>query len=118
VPVFDHVDLSALGHEMAHLWHDGQARLTDYRNRHPELPIYDLRYKDLVGNPVTAVRGIYERFGWDFTPQPEAGIRAWLAANPADKHGKHHYRLEDFGLTENSVRDVYADYIQEYCDYI
>src|SRR3546814_12587809 len=58
------------------------------------------------------------RFGWDFTPATEAGVLGWLAENPAGKHGKHKYSLEEFGLNEQAVRDVYADYIETYREYI
>src|SRR3546814_13718360 len=67
---------------------------------------------------VDLVRGIYDRFGWDFTPATEAGVLGWLAENPAGKHGKHKYSLEEFGLNEQAVRDVYADYIETYREYI
>jgi hypothetical protein len=117
-PAFDQQDPIALGQEMLHLWHDGQVRMMAYRKAHPDLPIHDLRYKDLASDPVGAVRGIYDRFGWEFTPATEAGILGWLAENPAGKHGKHSYMLEDFGLTDGELRDVYADYIETYRDYI
>ncbi len=118
MPAFDSQDPVALGQEMLHLWHDGQVRMMAYRKAHPDLPIHDLRYKDLASDPVAAVRSIYDRFGWDFTAASEAGIIGWLAENPAGKHGTHRYELADFGLTEGDVREVYADYIEAYREYI
>jgi hypothetical protein len=115
---YDYQDPVALGHEFLHLWHDGLERMMDYRARHPELPIYDMRYKDLVADPVKAVGGIYKRFGMDYTQAAQDGVRRWLEENPAGKHGKHKYTLEDFGLDEDKVRDVYGDYIETYRDYI
>ncbi len=117
-PAYDHQDLNALGREMLHLWNDGQDRIMAYRKSHPDLPIYDMRYKDLVADPVAAVRGIYEHFGWEFTPASELGIRTWLQENPAGKHGERRYALEDFGLSEDDVRKVYGEYIQTYRDFI
>ncbi len=117
-PAFDKQDPIALGQEMLHLWHDGQVRMMAYRSAHPEMPIHDMRYRDLATDPVAAVRGIYDRFGWEFTLQSEAGILDWLAENPANQHGKHSYALEDFGLTEDEVREVYQDYIETYREYI
>lgn len=117
-PAYDEQDPIALGREMAHLWNDGQERMMAYRRAHPDLPIHDMSYKDLARDPVSAVRGIYERFGWDFTPASEAGLLNWLAENPAGKHGTHRYALEDFGLTEDDVREVYAEYIATYAEYI
>lgn len=117
-PAFDHQDRAALGQEMMHLWHDGLVRSMAYRAAHPDLPIYDMRYKDLASDPVAAVRGIYEHFGWEFTPAAAAGILNWLKENPAGKHGTHKYKLSDFSLTEDDVRKVYADYIETYKEYI
>lgn len=116
--VFEHQDREALGQELLHLWHDGQVRMMAYRREHPELPIHDMRYKDIARDPVGAVRGVYDFAGIDFTQATEAGVRGWLADNPADKHGRHSYSLEEYGLTEAQVRHVYADYIEAYGAYI
>src|SRR5690606_20983504 len=40
-------DLAELGQEMLHLWHDGQVKMMAYRKAHPELKVFDMRYKDL-----------------------------------------------------------------------
>jgi hypothetical protein len=115
---FDHQDRAALGEELLHLWHDGQARMMAVRQERPDLPIHDMRYLDLAADPVGAVRGVYNFAGIDFTPETESGVRGWLAANPADKHGRHTYALEDYGLTKERVQSVYADYIDTYRAYL
>jgi Sulfotransferase family len=111
-------DPVALGREMLALWNHGQERLMKYRAAHPELDVYDLSYRELAADPVKAVRGIYAHFAIDFNPQSESGIRRWLANNPADKHGRHTYRLDDYGLSERDVKDVYGPYIEAYRDYM
>ncbi|MDB5701753.1 MAG: hypothetical protein JWL66_1952 [Sphingomonadales bacterium] len=115
---FDHQNRAALGEELLHLWHDGQARMMAVRQERPDLPIHDMRYLDLAADPVGAVRGVYDFAGIDFTPATESGVRGWLAANPADKHGRHTYALEDYGLTKERVQSVYADYIDTYRAYL
>jgi Sulfotransferase family len=115
---FEAQDATALGEEMLRLWHEGQVRMMAYRKAHPSLRVYDMRYKDLAANPVEAVRAAYRFHGMEFTDAAAAAIRRWLVENPADKHGRHTYRLEDFNLTESRIRDVYADYIDTYRDYI
>jgi hypothetical protein len=115
---FEAQDATALGEEMLRLWHEGQVRMMAYRRANPGLPVYDMRYKDLAANPVEAVRAAYRFHDMEFTDGAVAAIRQWLAQNPADKHGRHTYRLEDFNLTESRIRDVYADYIATYQDYI
>jgi hypothetical protein len=111
-------DPVALGREMLELWNHGQVRLMEYRAAHPELKVYDLSYRELAADPVNAVRGIYKSFGIEFRSESEAGIRRWLAENPADKHGRHTYKLEDYGLTERDVQAVYGHYMDAYRDYM
>ena len=115
---FKHQDRAALGEELLHLWHDGQQRMMAYRKAHPELPIHDMRYKDLAADPVDAARGVYAFADMTFDSGSESAMRGWLAANPSDKHGRHSYQLSDYGLTELRVREVYADYIQTYREFI
>jgi hypothetical protein len=117
-PAYDHQDRRALGREMLHLWHDGSVCLMRHRAEHPDLPIHDIRYKDLIADPVATIDGIYRRFGWELTPQSADAILGWLADNPAGKHGKHAYSLEDFDVTVADIREVYGDYIEAYRDYI
>jgi len=111
-------DPVALGREMLELWNHGQVRLMQYRAAHPELKVYDLSYRELAADPVQAVRAMYRSFNIEFRPESESGIRRWLADNPADKHGRHSYKLEDYGLTERDVRAVYGEYIEAYHDYM
>jgi hypothetical protein len=113
----EHQDRAELGRELMHLWHDGQRRLMALRKART-LPIHDMRYKDIARDPVGAARGVYDFAGIDFTPTAEAAMQAWLADNPADKHGRHSYSLADYGLTEDGVREVYADYIATYAEYL
>jgi hypothetical protein len=111
-------DPVALGREMLKLWNHGLARLMEYRAAHPELKVYDLSYRELAADPVRAVRNIYKSFDIEFRPDSEAGIRRWLAENPADKQGRHTYKLEDYGLTERDVREVYGPYMEAYREYL
>lgn len=115
---FAHQDRAALAEELLQLWHDGQVRMMAYRRAHPGTPVHDMRYRDLVADPLAAVREVYDFAGIAFTADTEAGVKQWLADNPAGKHGKHVYALADYGLTEERVRAVYADYIAAYRDYL
>lgn len=115
---FDHQDRVALGEELLHLWNDGQVASMAVRKARPDLPILDIGYRALVADPVAMARRIYDFAAIDWTPSGEAAMHRWLAENPAGKHGAHRYELGDFGLTEDRVRSVYADYIAAYADHI
>jgi Sulfotransferase family len=115
---FTQIDRAALGQELLHLWHDGQVRSMAWRKANPQIKVHDLRFKDIVADPVAAVRGIYAHADMAFTFETEQAVTGWWAANPADKHGQHKYELADYGLTREQVESVYADYIATYGDYL
>jgi hypothetical protein len=86
--------------------------LTDERKagKLPEDQIIDLRYADLMADPVAAVRGIYERWQIPFGDALAKRIRAHLDARPKDRHGAHDYSFADTGLDLEKERLRYADY--------
>ncbi len=115
---FEHIDRPALGQELMHLWHDGQVRAIAFRKDNPAIKVHDIAFRDLIADPIEAVRGVYAHAGMEFTPITEQAVRGWWAANPSDKHGQHRYELADYGLTRGEVETVYADYIAAYRDYL
>lgn len=116
-PAYDAIDSHALGKELLHLWWDGIKCMMDYRQAHPDLPIYDMRFKDLVKAPVETIREAYQYFGWEFSDAAAKGIRDWLVNNPVDKHGSRSYSLDEFGLDEAMINTVFAEYTERYGQY-
>jgi len=76
----------------------------------PEDRIFDLRYADLLADPVAAVRSVYGH--WEIPFEADLGdrIRAHLAARPKDRHGVHEYSFADTGLDLAQERLRYTDY--------
>ena len=75
--------------------------------------VIDVDYRGFMADPIGTVRGIYRRFGWSLTESAEQRMRAFLAANPADKHGVYRYSLSACGLDEGGIRER----SKRYCDY-
>lgn len=71
---------------------------------------HDIDYDRLVADPIGEMCRLYEKLGDEFTPDTEAAMAAWLADNPQHKHGKHSYTLEQYGLSEASVRPLFDRY--------
>jgi hypothetical protein len=69
-----------------------------------------VRYTDLMRDPIGVVRGIYAHFDMRFSEAAEHRMRRFLAENPKDKHGRHEYTLEEFGLDQDEERKRYAWY--------
>ncbi|MGE3690717.1 MAG: sulfotransferase [Novosphingobium sp.] len=76
--------------------------------------IIDVHYADLMRTPMDAMRKLYAALGDDFTPEAEAGIQAWIDANPQGKFGRHEYRLAEWGLTADHIRARFEGYLAEY----
>ena len=84
-------------------------------DRPPNDPRFvDVHFRELVKDPIATVRGIYERAGRALTSQTEQAMRQWLEDNPAGRHGKHEYRLEDFGLDHAERRKALRFYSEHF----
>jgi hypothetical protein len=82
--------------------------------RLPDDQFADIRYADLLADPVAAVAGVYERFGWDLTPEAEQAMLDHLADRPQTKYGTHAYALEDFGLDPAEERARFTPYQERF----
>ncbi len=76
--------------------------------------IYDLRYADLVKNPIAEMRALYQQLGWHYTPEAEEAMRAYLAKNKKGKHGRYDYSFADTGLDLALLRERFTDYQKHY----
>jgi hypothetical protein len=80
----------------------------------PAERIVDLRFHNLMRDPIAAVRDTYKRLGRALSKQAERRMSAYLAAKPRDAHGRHAYSLEDFGVDRARVREATAEYTARY----
>jgi hypothetical protein len=77
--------------------------------------IIDLHFAEFMADPFAVIAKIYDAAGFEFTATAEARMRAHLADNPQDKHGKHTYSWEATGLDLGEWREKATRY-QEYFD--
>jgi len=76
--------------------------------------IIDVHYADLMRNPISVMRKLYDALGDQFNTEVEAAMQAWLDDNPQDKFGRHEYKLTQFGLDPDRVRDAFDRYLSAY----
>jgi hypothetical protein len=106
------VDVPRMAEQCLRLYELWLKRSIEFREAHPGV-IYDVFYDGLVSNPIGTVRGIYSNFQLPWSNVYEAELRAFVTSNPKDKHGKHHYKAADFGLTDGEINErlrFYSDY--------
>jgi len=89
-------------------------RLLEVRRSLPEARVADVRYADLVDDPVKTVERIYDRIGRACSEQMKTGMERWIEANPRHKHGAHRYDLEQFGLDRGEIERISAAYRERF----
>lgn len=104
------VSAAAVGDEWLGRTRGAVAALTAQAAGHGGLPTLDLGYRELVGDPLAAAVRVCRFLGVRMTAAAEASMRAFLERQPADEHGGHSYRPEDFGLNTAALTREFADY--------
>ena len=101
-------------HEVGRHWKRKALRMLDrsqaVRERKSGAGFVDVAYADLLADPLAQVRRIYAALGTSLKPDAEHQMREYLDLNPQFKHGRHRYRLEDFGLDRETTEREFAEY--------
>jgi hypothetical protein len=98
-----------LGPQMCALWSTAMDQTQAAREKSP-LQFFDVDHRRLLAEPLYTVRSLYEYFGLTLAPYTEQKMRAWVAANSIPRPGKHHYSLDQWGVTPAQICDTFADY--------
>ncbi|MGV7120368.1 hypothetical protein [Sphingopyxis sp. 550A] len=70
----------------------------------------DVRYADLLSDPIGEGTRVLEAAGVEVTPDVRAGMAEWVEANKREDRAPHKYALEDFGLVRSDVEQRFAAY--------
>ena len=104
---------AVIGRTQLDLWARGLSLFTAERSRHDPARFYDVRYDDLVTDPVGTVEAIYRYFGLPMTDAAGDAIRSLAAASAPSRAGGepgHRYALGDFGLSGGEVDERFTAY--------
>jgi hypothetical protein len=74
----------------------------------------DLQHDDFVADPWPGIEKIYHLRGAPLTEPGRAAMAQWLVEHPRGKHGKHEYRLQDYGISRAQVEEMFGDYAGRY----
>jgi hypothetical protein len=72
---------------------------------------FDLHYADLMRDPVTVMRSLYDWAGDDFTASTERNMLDWLDTHSQDRHGAAPYSLEGSGVTRADLEPIFDEYL-------
>jgi Sulfotransferase family len=77
-------------------------------------PVLDVRYPDLVADPIGVVGTILDFLGEPMTGEAERRMRGFLAGQAERRPGAHRYTAADFGLSVADLSRRYAGYRDTY----
>jgi Sulfotransferase family len=89
-------------------------RIDAFRAAHPEHPIVDVHYADLVDDPLGTVDDLYAACGAELDDTARDAIAAYVSAHPKGKFGTHGYDLAEFGLDPGELAERFSGYVDRY----
>ena len=109
----DNVQLELLGQREMDIWGTAVEDADKARVRAPK-QFFDVIHADFHREPMAVVKRIYDFFGLELSPDAMADMQKRIELNPEGSHGKHHYSVEQFGITEAAIKERFAGYCQRY----
>jgi hypothetical protein len=89
-------------------------RIEAFRTAHPEFPIVDVHYADLVTDPTATVARIYAACGDELDDLGAKAIADYVAAHPKGQFGAHRYDVSEFGLDASALAERFRHYTERY----
>jgi hypothetical protein len=86
------------------------SRGMETRDHAPVESFLDVSYYDLINDPMAEVERIYRFTGRELSCETRELMERSRNVNQQNKHGKHAYRLEDFGLDRAAIEPGLAAY--------
>ena len=110
----DAVDPVTLCREAIDYWSDAIDKFLPERDRLADNRICDIKYDEIRCNPISAVRRIYEYFGWSLSREAEQRMRSLVASQAKRSSANHRYDLSQFGFSAAEVLHAFAPYCQRF----
>jgi Sulfotransferase family len=108
------IDPHAIGAHWNQRFQDGMRNLIKTRETAPPARFIDVRYRDMVEDPIAQALQVMVQMGLTPTAADEQAMNAWLAKNGRETRPPHHYVAEDFGLSQAQMDRDFAFYTDTY----
>lgn len=102
----DRADPRTIGREWLAKVAARERAMRDARARRPDVTKLDLRFDEVSRDWREAMRRTYDWLGMPLTPEVEEHMARYLRRAERSGYRGHRYRLEDFGLTVDQVREA------------
>jgi Sulfotransferase family len=89
-----------------------------WRESYPPEKVLDVRFEEVISDEAALLRRIYAWLDMPFTEASESNLEAWLEMDARRGHVRSTATPEDYGLTEQIIRDRLAGYIDRYGEFL
>ncbi len=111
----DRIDLSTVSALVGAVFADALTTVSRRRDDGSlQAPFGDLRFRDLMSDPVAAIEGAYEGIGREMSDEHRDAVVEYLAAKPRGKHGEHRYTPEEWGFDTDALHAELAEYMARF----
>ncbi len=109
---------AAIGAGNAQYWSWSAMEHMAWRDRHPDIQVLDLSFREVTEDGVGTVRKVYDFLGMPLSDAAIECVEEWERKNPKDKHGRGVYSAAAMGSTEDEIRQAFAPYVERFAAYL
>ena len=106
----DRDDSVELGSDQLDRWWIAVQRAMEFRERMGDDRFADISFSELQTDPVSGLQRALARIGLPFDQRSRTSVAGWAVTHEPGAHGSHTYRLSDFGLEPDRIRERFAPY--------
>src|SRR5712691_3552929 len=106
----DVVDPVTVCREAINYWSEAIEKFLPERDRLADNRICDIKYDEIRCDPISAVRRIYEYFGWSLSREAEQRMRSLVASQAERLSASHRSALSQFVFSAAEVLHAFAPY--------
>jgi hypothetical protein len=110
----DAIDLEAMGRDAMNQMKFHVERPLQARERIGDDRFFHMYYSEMMRDPMDVMRRIYDWADDPLTPDVETRMRAWLTEHPQDRFGVNAYSLDQYGLSVDKLRPIFAEYLDTF----
>jgi hypothetical protein len=74
----------------------------------------DVKFTDLVRDPIGVVRELYRELGDNLSPNAERRMGLFLSEHPNEQYGSHSYAIASFGIDPAEVDQRFHSYRERF----
>jgi hypothetical protein len=117
IPDWEPDDWSSFGHDQLERFAAAARQGAASRARIGDDRFIDISQPEMEASAVAVAERIYDFAGLTLSDELRATMAAWAEQNRSGSRGAHSYSAEQYGLTEDEIRDAFADYLDAYGKY-